>query len=96
MFRKLRSVAIVLAGLAVLTASAAQARSFAPGLIPSSFLAEVWDWVVSDASSWVKAGGDMDPNGYKHPRGPRPGPHAGRRPGPRGPVKAGGDMDPNG
>jgi hypothetical protein len=90
MFRKMYSVAVVLVLLAGLTASAARARSLTPAPVTSGFAVELWEWTLSSlGSAWLKAGGDMDPNGYKHPGMPRPVPHPRPSPGSREvPVKA--------
>ena len=83
MFRKMLSVAAVLALLQVLTAGAVQARPLAAGPAPAGFLQELWRFAVSGlVPMFTKDGSAADPNGLKrHPvhsgttdtRGQRPG-----------------------
>ena len=93
--RKLRSLAAFLVLLAALAAGPARTLPLAADGGTSGLFVQLWQWTTSSLV-WIKAGGDMDPNG-KHPRSPQPIPRPDGPPGPRGiPAKAGGDMDPNG
>ncbi len=86
--RNVRSVALALA-LLVLMSGAVQARPLATGPAPVSYLQAVWQWVLSYAPAWAKAGSDMDPNGYTAKAGGEMDPNGYT-------LKAGSDMDPNG
>jgi hypothetical protein len=69
MFRKMLSVAAVLALLQVLTAGAVQARPLAAGPSAGAFVQELWAWVASGLVPLpIKDGSAADPNGLKrHP-----------------------------
>lgn len=84
MQRMIRSLVLALV-LLVLAAGAVQARPLAVRSAPAGFLEVLWHWVAPVLPSWVKAGGDMDPNGA-HPNPLTPLPTA----------DSGGAMDPNG
>jgi hypothetical protein len=95
--RNVRSVALGLA-LLVLMSGAVQARPLAAHPAPVSYLQAVWQWVMSYAPAWAKAGGEMDPDGYTLKAGSDMDPDGARRTlaAPRPSPDAGGEMDPNG
>jgi hypothetical protein len=68
----MRSAIAALVLLPVLASGAAQARPLAAGATSAGVLADLWQWAVPSLApagwpTWLKAGGDMDPNGRKHP-----------------------------
>jgi hypothetical protein len=69
MFRKMISVAAVLAFLSILTAGAAEARPLAAGPSVGAFVQELWAWAASGLAPLpTKDGSAADPNGLKrHP-----------------------------
>jgi hypothetical protein len=86
--RNVRSVALALA-LLVLMSGAVQARPLAAHPAPVSYLQTVWQWVLSYAPAWAKAGSEMDPNGYTAKAGGEMDPDGYT-------LKAGSEMDPDG
>jgi hypothetical protein len=74
MFRKMLSVAAILAFLSASTAGPCQARQVADWPAPTGFLQEIWHWAVSGpVSIFMKDTSNLDPNGLKsaaHPNGP--------------------------
>jgi hypothetical protein len=97
MQRVIRSFVLALV-LLVLAAGAAHARPLAARSAPVGFFEVLWQWVAPFLPSWVKAGSDMDPDGYTTKAGsemdPNGTPHNLLAPLPT--TDAGGDMDPNG
>jgi hypothetical protein len=95
--RNVRSVALTLA-LLVLMSGAVQARPLAAHPAPVSYLQAVWQWVMSYAPAWAKAGGDMDPDGYTLKAGSEMDPNGARRTPLAPPLtpNAGSQLDPNG
>jgi hypothetical protein len=97
--RKIRCLTAVLV-LALLTASAAQARSPHVPARSSGFFETLWQWLAGRYAPglWEKSGGDMGPNGSMNKEGGVMDPNGQTSP-PFPPLPgtdAGGEMDPNG